>query len=105
MIPFELIKHFRGDVFCKPLGKIKHIYWYQAFFNFRTWTPKCGDVDWVDAIDAVTNKGAFTPTNDLFADAYGAWLSCNDVIMVYKCVQNLSARRFGCFLPVIVVDV
>src|SRR5690606_5939645 len=66
----------------------------------------CGsNVNRVDAVDAVGDKGAFTPAYDLPARADAAWQLANRIVVVDEGIEDLGAGGLGALLAVGVADV
>ena len=61
----------------------------QTFFDLGTRTAKRGDVHRVDAVDGVTDEGAFTPTDHLLARTHRTRQVGNGVIVIDKRIEKL----------------
>ncbi|MNJ31561.1 hypothetical protein D3C77_262020 [compost metagenome] len=70
--PFDLVEHLGGQAVAQPLGQIEHVDRNQALLDLGTRAAQGGDVDRVDAVDRVADKGTLTPAHDLLADPHVA---------------------------------
>ncbi|MCY1380932.1 hypothetical protein D9M69_687940 [compost metagenome] len=65
--PFQLVKRLGTEVLGEVLRHVEHVHWNQAFLDLCPRAAQRSDVGGVDRVDAVANKGTFTPAHHLFA--------------------------------------
>ncbi|MCY1408860.1 hypothetical protein D9M71_241910 [compost metagenome] len=103
--PLDLVEGFGGDVFAQALGHIQHVDRDQAFLDLGARPAQGGYIDRVDRVDAVADKGAFTPADHLLAQAHITRQLAEGVVVVNEGIEELGTGRLGHVLAATVVDI
>src|SRR5690606_8194608 len=91
LIPFQLIERFETQAIAKTLRHIQHVDRNQTFLDFGARAAERSGVERVDGVDRVTDKGTFTPADNLPANTYGARQIAYVIVVVEKGIQNFCS--------------
>ncbi|MCY1522756.1 hypothetical protein D9M68_576240 [compost metagenome] len=91
LVPLQLVESLQGQVVVQPLGQVEHAYRNQAFLDLCSGPAEGRDIHRVNAVDGVLDEGAFTPADDLPAEADGPRVIAKAVVVIDKSVEQLGA--------------